>query len=487
MRWKITSTNVSENTNTGIKTTTNTKQFTITIGEAIGIGKTAIGAVQTAAKSLKTLAKANPKASLAPIASTASVLANVIKGLDAYGKVMSVIEKVTPIVQIAARASGMWASPGNAGDIGEIILGQAQKVLMSFVLSTVNNLKDFVWNYEFVLKEIKETFEEPINKNIEKLEEEINNIALGECINDLVTEDVPLDIDSGNLDLSNALDWNGDSDSKWFSEAYETEYVVNGVKRKLRGSLRNLGIQYSDDNGETWESTAQTDGSWYCFAKIENAGSFTYVAGSKDFISSLKESTDTDWVDNKNYYYSDGESNLTITKYYKDNHPFDGLDKDSYEPSKGIYYSSDDGITWNATSITDNINDLCEFEEKENYSATIVASSDDFNGCYYSEDGINWQNAYSEDKWLKVIAQDQNFKRVEQISVVDTCEVSKLKVGIGNIFQNDIIVNFDVDVNNLVVSDPRSSAVIEYYERMAELIAEGKTVDEIYEILGDLP
>lgn len=505
MRWKVASTEVSENKSTGIKTTTKTKQLTITIGEAVGVGKTAVGAVQAASKTLKTLNKEYSKAGLAPFASTASVLANVIKSLDVYKKVMSVVEKVTPIVQLAARGSGMWCSPGNAGDIGQIVLGQVQKILVALVVSSINTLRDYVWNYEFVIAEIKESFEEEINKNIEELSEAVNSTALTDCIANLASDsssdgsgdgsgsgsgdfsDSLLDgISSGTLDLSNSIDWNGDSDSKWFSTAYITEYSKNKNKRQLRGSIKNLGIQYSDDDGETWTQSEQKDGSWYCFAKILSNDKYVYVAGSKDFISSLKESSDSNWKKDTNYYYNDGENNLTLTKYYKDTNSFDGLDKDEFEASKGIYYSLDNGITWKSTNITNNINCLCEFEEKENYSATIVAGSDDFNGCFYTEDGITWTSSYTEDKWLQISANDETFRRVSRISVIDHNKVSALNVGTGSIFSGAVIVNFEAEISNLEISDAREDSVREYYEKMAELISEGKSVDEIYEELGEL-
>lgn len=491
MRWKIKSTSVSENKSTGIKTTTKTKQFTVTIGEAVGVGKTAVGAVQAAAKSLKTLNKANPKAGLAPFASTASILANVEKSLEVYKKVMNVIEKITPIVQLVARGSGLWCSPGNAGDIAQIILGQVQKILIALVVTAISQLKDYIWNYEFVIKEIKETFEEPINKNIEELAKKVNKSALNDSFKNLANDaetnkyqdSLIAGISSGTLDLSDSIDWNNDSDTKWFSDAYITEYTdpESSTKRKLRGSIKNLGIQYSDDDGETWKQTQQLDGSWYCFAKIPNGNGYTYVAGSKDFIESIKDSTDTEWVDNKNYYYSDGENYQAVTKYYKENNNFDGKDKNDFSASKGIYFSTDNGITWQQTSVTNNINHICEFEEKVNYPPTLVASSDDFDGCFYSTDGETWTSTYDNDKWFNVKAQDTTQKRIKRIGIVETAVTTNLGVGVGNIFKNETVVNFKITMNGLTVQDGREEETVEFYDNLAELIAQGLDGDELYE------
>ena len=512
MRWKVTSVNTTDNQDTGIRTTTKTKQLSITVGEAVGMGKTAYGAVQAVAKSLKSYInqKKNSTTStskdgvksttsslassaLAPLYSTASTLATVVKGLEAYKKVMSVVEKVTPAVQLAARASGCWCSPGNAGDIGQIILGKVQQILISLAVSTVSNLKDYVWNYEFAIKEIREEYEEPINKNIEELSEELSDSVLEDCINNLNTSDDSTgnqfisDISSGNIDLSAAFDWNNDSDTKWFSDVYVTEYTdyYGTSNRKLRGSLKNLGIQYSDDDGETWTQTKQEDGNWTCFAKIKVDDAYIYVAGSKDFISSLKDSEDSDWVENKNYYYDDGYNIQTRNKYYKENNSFDGEERDEYEISKGIYYSLDNGITWQASNIADNINCFCEFEEKPDYPTTIVAGSDDFNGCYYTEDGKTWSTVYSKEKWLDIDASEEIFKRINNLAYLQFNKVNTLEVCKGSEFSSTVNVTFSSDIKNLEIADARDSDTQEYFNKLQELIKEGKTIDEIYEEIGE--
>ena len=495
MRWKIKSKNVTENRSTGIKTTAITKQYTVTIGEAIGVGKSAVGAVQAAAKSLKNLNVTFPKVGLAPFATTASILATIVTGLEVYKKITMAVEKVTPIAQLIARGSGVWCSPGNTSDIAQIILGQIQSILMTLVISTINQLKDFVWNYEFVIKEIYESFEEPINKNIENLTKKVNNAALNESIvnlaNDSATDEYQdsliANISSGNLDLSEGIDWEGSSEKKWFSEAYITEYVVNGNKRQLRGSSKDLGIEYSDDNGETWNKTEQTTGSWNCFAKIHNGNDYRYIAGSKDFIESIKDSEDSDWVENKNYYYNDGKNFKTITKYYKENNEFDGKDKDEYVSTNGIYYSDDNGITWNkvATEITDNINDICEFEEKEGYQESLVASSDDFNGCWHSNDGLNWTRTYGSDKWLKVRACDATNKRIGKTEENETAIISTINVSSGYIFKNEIVASFEANINNLFIDDGRPPEIKEFFRVLDALIEAGPTPNVVMQGLND--
>lgn len=521
MRWKIVSTSVDENRATGIKTTTKKKQFVVTIGEAIGIGKTAVGvgrsamaAIQNASANLSSLASFAPSsAGLSPFVAFAAALMGMLTGLEIYKKLMLVIEIATPIAQIAARLSGLAFSPLNILDIAQIALGLIEQLLLTLAISLLTQMRDMVWNYEFPLMEVKEVFQEPIEQNLQELADKVAQAAIVESINNLAADSMNdgnsgnnnsgsnsgdsdgdyanslvSDISFGDLDLSDCIDWNNNSDTKWFSNAYISEYKIGEAKRQFRGSLKNFGIQYSDDGGKSWFDTEQTNGSFVCFAKIPTAKGYTYVAGSKDYIQSVKASEDETWEENKNYYFYDGENYQTRDKYYKENNEFDGQEKDEFVATYGIYYSTDDGIHWKGTNVFDNINSFCEFEEKEDCPATIIACSDDFNGCFYTEDGINWENPYLTDKWLKASANEMSNIRVPQFGVKNNITVySPNTISKGVSFDGEVIVNFKPEIINLSVYDARDQETIDYYNRLAELVAEGKSVDEIYREIGEEP
>lgn len=520
MRWKIKSVNTTENSTTGIKTTTKTKQLVVTVGEAIGVGKTAVGAVQAAVKSLKTLNKANPKAGLAPLAATADVLLTLVKGLEVYGQVMSVIEKVTPVVQLVARGSGLWASPGNVGDIAQIILGQAQKILVAIIVASINSLKDYVWNYEFVLKEIDESFEESINKNIEDLNKKLNGETLSGILDNLVGESESdnansflSDMSSGSIALGDIFSLD-DPNRKWFSEAYKTEYIIpnQNYVRMLRGSYKDYGIQYSDDNGETWQQTHQEDGSWYHFAKIkatiEGQLKTIYVAGGRDYVKSLKDpASPPPPIATTNYYYNDNVNIQTMTKYQKENNIYPLKDKDEFVASKGIYYSIDEGLTWTAiqpfnievyneqgqrydtvTTSGGNINGFCEFEEKAgNIVASITAASDDFDGCFYTADGTTWTQTFKSEKWLNIEAYDDIMTRIPALGAVFITGVDVLGITRGQSFDGDITASFKTGVDNLQVA--HNTSLKNYLARAKELLTSSShpTTDEVKAQLGPIP
>lgn len=461
MRWKIKSVKTTEDKAAGTRTTVKTQQLVVTVGEAIGVAKTAAGAVQAAAKSLKTLSKANPKAGLSPLAASASVLSTVVQGLEVYKKVMGVIEKVTPVVQIVARASGLWTAPGNAGDIAQIILGQVQKVLMAIVLSSINILKDMIWNYEFVIKEINPKFTEPINRNLENLNKQLSGSVLQECLNGIVGDsNTSTNADSFISNISDGEISLGDvfNDTGWYSEAYKTQLETGeNTVRMLRGSYVNTGIEYSNDGGKTWNQTNQETGSWYHFAKIKVNNQWRYVAASRDYIKTLQDAQE--FSDNTNYYYNDGVGIKEMTKYQKETEEYPPKIKDSYEPSLGIYYSDDDGISWTESNITtDNINCLCEFEEKsgdpDNYVPSITAASDDFNGCYYTTNGEHWTQTFQNEKWLNINAYDDIWIRVNNLNSEFNINVQTMGIRRGQEITGGVIASFETNMSGLVVEDP---------------------------------
>lgn len=522
MRWKITSREVSEDTNSGTRTTKTKKQFVMTIGEAVGVGKTAYGAAQSVVSSLSSLTSKSSninstvssgknklitagkaglsgaaKAMVGAASATAATLMAMVTTFKAYGMIMQAIELATPIASLVALVSGILFSPGNIIEIIEIALGLAQSALITLAASLVIKLKDLVWNYEFSLKEITETMIEPIEKNIQSMDKQVKE-KVADILNHLAEKSsensdgsdskknadaILSTLGSGELNLANSIDWNSDSDKRWFSDGYITEYSVSENKRILRGSLKNYGIQYSDDNGTTWNSTSQETGKWTCFAKIKNGENYIYLAGGKDYVSSVKESSDKSFTENKNYYYYDGENYLPLSKSQKENAE-KILDKETYVASGGIYISEDNGLTWEPTSITDNINCLTEFSEKDGAVASVVAASDDFKGVYYTSDGKNFSNTFTTEKWLTIKAFQATIKRAK-FNALNILANLKVKFSTGKAIKGtNTFVNFSGNMENVMVADARDSDTADYFEKLANLAKQGLTPAQIKKQIG---
>ena len=199
------------------------------------------------------------------------------------------------------------------------------------------------------------------------------------------------------------------SDSK-----YITDFLIKGttIYRMLAGSDEGKGIFYSDDGGKTWLPTAQMEHSFKKFAKITKDGKDVYVAGSIPYIKTLKRipseeqnfSSDEEGMYNKDYFFREDEEIIkyskldkeTLLKDYDDNFAMirntaTAMVSGEKEPAVGIFYSTDNGITWTPSNIdTGSCELFFEFPEKEGYGQTLVASSYDYKGIYYSDNGKTW-------------------------------------------------------------------------------------------------
>lgn len=462
MRWKIT--NKTETVgNQKIKTTN--KQFLMTVGDIVGVGKSASSAVLNAIKNIKTLAKGfADDPSLAGQTATTTLISNlltplyvVVKGTETYQQLMAVADIVTPIVQMVARGTGAWCSPGNIADIGQIVLGVVQEVLIGIVTQIITKLKNWIWNYEFVIKNINEKSSQEIISILTTLQAtlktstktllssitstQLSSMASGNGLladevvtteqyrkrvastksnlNDLSVFVLP---DGTSTTLMNALN---ETPVEQYGSVYYTEYVTNSKKqyvRLLRGSLNNKGIYYSDDGGSTWTQSLKKDNSFCCFTKInigtEEKPAYRYIAGGAPYIkqSDFKVVEDTEWsksndqYDEDYYYYN----NLKVQRYTKSEKDSLEISKAIYETangcykasdylkSTGIWYSDDNGNTWIKSNFESNeeyIGNLFEFLKKSSgdksnpIPSRVVACSYDYHGIWYSEDGINWERS----------------------------------------------------------------------------------------------
>lgn len=474
MRWKIKSI-TSEEKNDELITTTN-KVFTITVGDIAGVARTASGALKALGANIgnfiKTINDPNNPASLMSAAQVATVnalnsliqpMAVVAQGMEIYRKVMKIASVVSPILQMVARASGVWCSPGNAVDIADIIGGTIIEVLSSLAMSAFLMLKEWIWNYEFELWSTNVTNISKITKIVKKLSDNLNKETISwleetgskadpEEVNRIMSDDkykeTTITYPSENIDLENAEDnfnkfgelstWNKSSYYKTIKKIDNKNYP-----RMLRGSNNDCGIQYSDDDGKTWKNTKQVTGSFCCFAKLvteeEDNYKITYFAASAPYIKSVVKTTDEKFstiesniqnIDKYNKPYYD-EQKRQLTKRQKDIKKI----TDVYEPdiettikATGLYKSDDDGITW---TQVENMKEgyygkLIEFCKKKDYGFTLVAASygeEEYKGIYWTRDGDNWTRSKvnvinddnsksleeSEVKWPNISIIDDNF------------------------------------------------------------------------------
>jgi hypothetical protein len=474
MRWSINTKVVEEKVSTQqrgkstIQTTNKTLRTTrtqyITVGDIVGAAKSATGAVKNLVQRLPNYinqfrsnrdAKSQAQANTAQmILNVATPLAAILQGAEVYKTVMKVIGILTPIMKLVARGTGVWCSPGNVADIAQIVMGTVQQILIALITQAIIRLKEWIWNFEFQLREISSDASVIITKilrnNGNKLNKLIGDNILGNVnawflgagdygssqggsTNTVLLERQEkllkeLDRLAGSSVNNKAIaglfgtnKTNEDGEIIEFDKGWETEYELDWKHvRELRGSLNDGGIQYSvldEDGNVQWKQSDKTDGSFCCFCKLELPnGNIIYLAGSAPYISkkAIIKTNSNIWNRdsynqyNQDYYTYENKKKLKvkkISKYEKDRNDllnFKGTsvlglfdkDEDTYKPAQGVWYSEDNGEHWLQSGITDEyIGYMYEYKEKIGCPETVVVSSYDYHGLRYTTDGRSWETS----------------------------------------------------------------------------------------------
>lgn len=446
-------------TQTKRKTITTKTQY-ITVGDIVGAASSMAGAVKNVVRTIPgyiNIFKNNGDAASASLAqmalNIATPLAGIIQGAEVYKKIMNTINTLTPIMKLIARGTGVWCSPGNAADIANIVLGTVQQILVAVVTQIIIALKDWVWNFEFKLRDITTESSIIITKNLKSSSARINKKVYSSLNYSTLNQGLDVQsisaVNSGSLlptttqtELSKLIkqinDQAGQSASlegqaeeirkaiiaglhPAFGDSWITEYNIDGEHlREFRGSTNNNGIQYSTiENGKViWKQSNKLDGSFCCFGKINKSdGTVIYLAGSSPWIykTDLVLNTDSEWSQdshnmyNKDYYIYDSvkDAERKNNNFHKANKALkDSVDIETQttkkavrcynatptKPAIGIWYSVDNGENWYQSNITDAyIGSFFEYTEKPNYPTTSVAARYDYNGLLYSENGSRWE------------------------------------------------------------------------------------------------
>lgn len=446
-------------TQTKRKTITTKTQY-ITVGDIVGAASSMAGAVKNVVRTIPgyiNIFKNNGDAASASLAqmalNIATPLAGIIQGAEVYKKIMNTINTLTPIMKLIARGTGVWCSPGNAADIANIVLGTVQQILVAVVTQIIIALKDWVWNFEFKLRDITTESSIIITKNLKSSSARINKKVYSSLNYSTLNQGLDVQsisaVNSGSLlptatqtELSKLIkqinDQAGQSASlegqaeeirkaiiaglhPAFGDSWITEYNIDGEHlREFRGSTNNNGIQYSTiENGKVvWKQSNKSDGSFCCFGKINKSdGAVIYLAGSSPWIykTDLVLNTDSEWSQdshnmyNKDYYIYDSvkDAERKNNNFHKANKALkDSVDIETQttkkavrcynatptKPAIGIWYSVDNGENWYQSNITDAyIGSFFEYTEKPNYPTTSVAARYDYNGLLYSENGSHWE------------------------------------------------------------------------------------------------
>ncbi|MDR0676282.1 MAG: hypothetical protein LBF97_04510 [Elusimicrobiota bacterium] len=300
--------------NANVKTVTTYKTRYISVRDIIGFASAgiAIGKALMAKKDNINLKKLCG-ALIAPLFALCS-------SLEIVQKVLKVAAIVSPIAQIAARASGVWASPGNIGDIVQIVLKTVSKVLISLALMALGALINYILNLEIKVDEVSDSVSYAIgdslnnagtkiaaainnslnnlaNSNISDLvfvdtgnaTEQLINTGIGGNTNGLSDGDTREDTEDLTPEVGTIITGNG-NDGK--THSFET-IVDTGGSRLIAGSNINEGLWYSDNAGTTWNhayfdefegiSHVLSVGNFKSFAFLNN---YWYVGNNNN---SLKE------------------------------------------------------------------------------------------------------------------------------------------------------------------------------------------------------
>lgn len=439
------------------KTITTKTQY-ITVGDIVGAASSMAGAVKNVVRKIPSyinIFKNNgdlASANLAQVAlNIATPLAGIIQGAEIYKKLMNVVNVLTPIMKLIARGTGVWCSPGNAADIANIILGTVQQILVAVVTQIIIALKDWVWNFEFKLRDITTESSIVITKNLKGTATRINkkvytslnystlnqgldvqSLAGGSGTGGFTSSQTQLSqlIDQLNEQAKVSASLAGQAEQikklmaaglhPAFGDSWITEYQLdNEHLREFKGSTNNNGIQYSTiENGKVvWKQSDKTDGSFCCFGKIGTGANVIYLAGSAPWIykTDLKLNEDEEWhkdshaMYDKDYYIYDSVKDAErknanfhkASKYLKDNIDIQTqttkkavrcytVDNPTENPI-GIWYSIDNGEHWMQSNITSAyIGSFFEYTEKPGYPTTAVAADYNYGGLLYSTDGNNW-------------------------------------------------------------------------------------------------
>ena len=295
------------------KTTTTKTQY-ITVGDIVGAASSMAGAVKNVVKTIPgyiNIFKNNGDAASASLAqmalNIATPLAGIIQGAEVYKKMMNVINTLTPIMKLIARGTGVWCSPGNAADIANIVLGTVQQILVAVVTQIIIALKDWVWNFEFKLRDITTDSSIIITKNLKSSSARINKKVYSSLNYSTLNQGLDVQslsaISSGGFaptgaqtelskliqqineqaGMSATLEGQAEEIRKAiiaglhpaFGDSWITEYELDGEHlREFRGSSNNNGIQYSTIEGDkiVWKQSNKTNGSFCCFGKIQSVG-----------------------------------------------------------------------------------------------------------------------------------------------------------------------------------------------------------------------
>ena len=182
---------------------------------------------------------------------------------------------------------------------------------------------------------------------------------------------------------------------------------------------RNLGkgLYYSEDNGKTWIQSNINDGRFWCLltdgSKVFASGRYdgnyrlnkisdTVIAGSGSGLLCSEDKghtwinhdaiTEDDKVNDMVDYMNDKEvcdSNISKNDVIKPMTKSGSIVIAGSWSNKGLYYSEDNGKTWNESNIeTGNFSSLTTIGD------TVIAGSDSDKGLWYSEDnGKTWNKS----------------------------------------------------------------------------------------------
>lgn len=303
------------------------------VGNAKSIAVTSLSSTQN---ELKTFAI---KYGLGPIQGLVGPVIGLFKSSEIFQKVMTVYTTVKPLIQTAARSSGVMFSPGNLAEIGMILQGEIQKLLVSLLAMVKELLINLVLNFELEIQLSSKETAPIISEEQNKIEEESAKLD-------------PTGSDKPEIFSTDEPDTVFVPDTKYYYNLILSEDPYY----EIAAFINSGGIKYRTSK----------EGEWTSFEQCKTGNYKHYFVLDKEVIVGSEEPEQTDAKGAKLIDFSDlsnivvqnfengvEQCNIDLVRIVKNENEKNYL---VFYNNKGIYYSNTLGLNKSKNTLIEKYN-----------------------------------------------------------------------------------------------------------------------------------